>query len=171
MCFLDIKPLRFRKIWVRPDFLGPLGYPAMEKTTRVIKILDHRNYWQWQIIYEHGISLRTYATIVAYSLFCINIYLMILTIYCIIIMTIMNFYLCLISTLLRAIYFISSIEVRNRSWLGRYAPVQRPTVPAIGSSNIDNRCTWVPWPVLGPGSRHSTGIGYWPGYLVSQSVR
>ena len=37
MCFLGIKPPRFHKIWVRPDFLGPLGYPAMEKNNKTYK--------------------------------------------------------------------------------------------------------------------------------------
>ena len=37
MHFLSIKTSRFRKIGVRPDFLGSLGYPTMEKNNKTYK--------------------------------------------------------------------------------------------------------------------------------------
>ena len=37
MRFLSIKTSRSRKIGVRPDFLGPLGYPTMEKNNKTYK--------------------------------------------------------------------------------------------------------------------------------------
>ena len=37
MCFLSIKTSRSRKIGVRLDFLGSLGYPAMEKNNKTYK--------------------------------------------------------------------------------------------------------------------------------------
>ena len=37
MCFSSIKTSRSGKIGVRPDLLGPLGYPTMEKNNKTYK--------------------------------------------------------------------------------------------------------------------------------------